>query len=169
MADLTQLLIRALQKLSHGPRKGKPAHLTLGERGESEAYFYLKNLGYRMVAMNVRLPHNRGEIDLIGWDRGVLCFIEVKTRMDDSFAPPSLAVTLQKQRNIVAVAKRYVRRLSGERPPACRFDILSIVPSENGAAPKFTLQKGAFDWDAGKPHRRSQYRDFQDRHYRRQR
>ena len=167
MARFTQILIRALHKLGR-PRKGKPAHLVLGERGETEAYFYLKRLGYRFVATNVRLPHNRGEIDLIGWDRGVLCFVEVKTRMDDSFAPPSLAVTLQKQRNIIAVAKRYVRRLPGEGRPPCRFDILSIVPTEDGSAPQFTLQKGAFDWDAGRPRRR-QYRDFQDRHYWRRR
>ena len=163
MRHLTQLIIRALQKIGR-PTKGKPAHLILGQHGETEAYFYLKNLGYRMVATNVRLPHNRGEIDLIGWDRGVLCFVEVKTRTDDSFAPPSLAVTLQKQRNIIAVAKRYVRRLPGNHRPTCRFDILSIVPSEGGSVPQFTLKKGAFDWNAGKPRRRH-YRDIQDRHF----
>jgi len=167
MHHLTHLIIRALQKVGR-PRKGKPAHLILGQRGETEAYFYLKKLGYRFVATNVRLPHDRGEIDLIGWDRGVLCFVEVKTRMDDSFAPPSLAVTLQKQRNIIAVAKRYVRRLPGDRRTPCRFDILSIVPAKDGSTPQFTLQKGAFDWDAGKPRRR-QYRDFQDRSYWRRR
>ena len=32
------------------------------------------------VARNFRLPNRGGEIDLIGWDRDVLCFIEVKTR-----------------------------------------------------------------------------------------
>ena len=166
MAVLTRFIIRVLHKLGR-PRKGKPAHLILGQRGETEAYFYLKSLGYRFVATNVRLPHNRGEIDLIGWHRGVLCFVEVKTRMDDSFAPPSLAVTHQKQRNIIAVARRYVRRL-GDHPPPCRFDILSIVPSQTGGAPQFTLQKGAFDWDAGSPRRR-EYRYYEDRHYWRRR
>jgi len=162
MARLTQLLIRALQRIV--PASSEPAHLRLGRRGETEAYFYLKRLGYRFVASNFRVPHNRGEIDLIGWDDGMLCFIEVKTRMDDSFAPPSTAVTLHKQRNIISVAQRYLRRLRGERPP-CRFDILSIVPSEKGGEPQFTLRKGAFHWDAGRPHRRREYRDYSDRRY----
>jgi len=160
MARLTQFLIRWLQAVA--PASREPAHLQLGRRGETEAYFYLKRLGYRFVATNFRVPHNRGEIDLIGWDNGVLCFIEVKTRVDDSFAPPSTAVTIKKQRNILAVAKRYLRRLPGARPP-CRFDIVSVVPSENGGEPQFTLRKGAFDWDAGS--RRREYRDYSDKHH----
>lgn len=163
MAGITQSLIRVLQKLA--PSSREPAHLRLGRRGETEAHFYLKRLGYRFVAANFRVPHDRGEIDLIGWDEGVLCFIEVKTRMDDSFAPPSTAVTIKKQRNIIAVAKAYLRRLPGERPP-CRFDIVSVVPSDNGGEPQFTLRKGAFSWDAGSAHGRREYREYSDnRHY----
>jgi putative endonuclease len=161
MVGLTQFLIRVLQRIA--PASREPAHLRLGRRGETEAYFYLKRLGYRFVAANFRVPHNRGEIDLIGWDNGVLCFVEVKTRMDDSFAPPSTAVTVKKQRNIIAVAKRYLRHLPVDRPP-CRFDILSVVPPENGGEPQFTLRKGAFSWDAGSPRQRH-YRDYSDRRY----
>jgi len=161
MAWFTHFLVRTLQRIA--PRSHEAAHLRLGRRGETEAYFHLKRLGYRFVASNFRVPHNRGEIDLIGWDDGVLCFIEVKTRMDDSFAPPSTAVTIKKQRNVLAVAKRYLRRWPGERP-ACRFDILSVVPSENGAEPQFTLRKAAFSWDAGAPRRR-EYRDYSARRY----
>lgn len=162
MTGLTQFLIRTLQKIA--PTSHEPAHLRLGRLGESEAYFYLKRLGYRFVASNFRVPHNRGEIDLIGWDDGVLCFVEVKTRMDDSFAPPSTAVTIKKQRNILAVAKGYLRRLPGDRP-ACRFDIVSVVPSADGSEPRFTLRKGAFSWDAGSPRRRREYREYSDRRY----
>ncbi|MFZ0315094.1 MAG: YraN family protein [Candidatus Korobacteraceae bacterium] len=157
-------VIRTLQKL--GSRQ--PSHLTLGQHGEIEAYFYLKQLGYQFVATNFRVPHNRGEIDLIGWDHGTLCFVEVKTRSDASFAPPSTAVTANKRRNIISVARRYLRRMPGERRPSCRFDILSIVASDTAAQAQFTLQKGAFSWDAGSPQRR-QYRDFGDRHYWRKR
>ena len=137
-----QLLIRVLQKMGRNSRRTGPQHLALGESGESEAYFFLKRQGYRMVASNFRVVHARGEIDFIGWDGDVLCFVEVKTRSDDSFAPPSTAVTDSKQRHILSVAKRYLRRVPG-RPP-CRFDILSIVPGEL----LFTLHKGAFTWDS---------------------
>ncbi len=161
MSRLTQFVIRALQRIA--PRSHKPKHLMLGQHGESEAYFYLTRLGYRIVATNFRVPHNRGEIDLIGWDNGVLCFVEVKTRTDDSFAPPSTAVTSEKQRNIIAVARRYLRRLPRDRRPSCRFDILSIVPAKKGMPPQFTLRRGAFDWKSARPYRRH-FDDFRDRY-----
>jgi len=163
MSRFTQFVVRTLQAL--GRRTPLAAHLALGERGESEAYFYLKRRGYRFVATNFRLPRERGEIDLIGWDGEVLCFVEVKTRVDDSFAPPSTAVTENKRRHILAIARRYLRRLRGRNLPACRFDILSVVPSEGGGEPQFTLQKGAFSWQSAR-RRRKQYRDYGNRGWR---
>lgn len=159
---LTEWIVRTLQHLV--PRGRKASHLALGQQGETEAYFYLKGLGYRFVANNFRVRHNRGEIDLIGWDDGVLCFIEVKTRSDDSFAPPSTAVTKAKQSHIRSVAQAYLRRLPGERPSSCRFDVVSVVPSGNGGPAEITLQKGAFSWGATRTgHRR--YRDYSERRW----
>ncbi len=89
MAWPTRLLIRALQLVGGRFESDEQDHLRLGRLGETEAYLYLQKLGYRMVASNFRVLQNRGEIDLIGWDDNVLCFIEVKTRTDASFAPPS--------------------------------------------------------------------------------
>ncbi len=168
MSGVTELAIRFLQSISSRLRPRKAAHLELGQRGEIEAYFYLTRLGYRIVARNFRVPYNHGEIDLIGWDNGVLCFIEVKTRTDDSFAPPSTAVTAKKRRNILAVARRYLRRLPGEHPPACRFDIVSVVPSSKGGRPQFTLRKGAFSWDEGR-RRRREYPDYSEKRFWRRR
>ncbi len=156
MPWFTQFVVRTLGRFSSRTRKSQ--HLALGRRGEAEAFFHLQSLGYRFVATNFRVPNNRGEIDLVGWDKDVLCFVEVKTRADASFAPPSSAVTVGKQRHIVSVARRYVRRLSGPRP-SCRFDILSIVPNADGGAPEITLHKGAFAWEADRPQAR-EYRDF---------
>jgi putative endonuclease len=155
MPWFTQFVLRTLGMFS---RSRGAAHLALGKRGESEALFYLQSLGYRFVAANFRVPYNRGEIDLIGWDGDVVCFIEIKTRTDDSFAPPSTAVTGAKRKHILSVAKRYLRRLSGVKRPSCRFDILSIVPAASGES-QMTLRKGAFTWDDAGPRRR-QHRDF---------
>ncbi len=143
----TQLLIRALQLVGGRFKSSGQDHLQLGRRGETEAYLYLQKLGYRIVATNFRVPQNRGEIDLVGWDGNVLCFIEVKTRTDASFAPPSTAVTQEKQEHIVSVARRYLRRLPGGRPPSCRFDIVSVISAGQGRAPVLTLRKGAFSWE----------------------
>jgi putative endonuclease len=158
MPWFTQFVLRTLGMFS---RSRGAAHLVLGRRGESEALFYLQRLGYRFVAANFRVPYNRGEIDLIGWDRDTLCFIEVKTRTDASFAPPSTAVTEAKQKHILSVAKRYIRRLSGVKRPSCRFDILSIVPAAASGELQMSLRKGAFTWDDAGPRRR-QYRDFRE-------
>src|SRR5438128_6302144 len=79
---LTHATIRALDWLSGKTLPGStgPAHQRIGRHGEEDAYFHLRKLGYVMVARNFRSPRRRGEIDLIGWDKDVLCFVEVKTR-----------------------------------------------------------------------------------------
>jgi len=159
MAWITRLLVRGLKKMRRQSGSGKPTHLVLGELGEAEAFFYLQRMGYRMVATNFRAPHDRGEIDLIGWDGDTLCFVEVKTRTEASFAPPSTAVTRSKQARILAVARRYLRHLSVK--PACRFDILSIVASAGEGLPEFTLRKGTFGWRTDRTRAR-QFRYFDD-------
>jgi len=161
MIWLTRFVVRSLQSISKHLPSDEPEHLATGKRGESEAYLYLRTLGYRIVGGNFRVPYNRGEIDLIGWDRGVLCFIEVKTRTSADFAPPSAAVDLEKKRRILAVARRYIRRLPGDRPPPCRFDVVSVVMGDEHLEPEFTLQKGAFSWEDDKPRgSRREYRRF---------
>ena len=49
-------------------------------KGEQDACLYLRRQGYTMVAQNFRSPLRHGEIDFIGWEGRVLCFVEVKTR-----------------------------------------------------------------------------------------
>ena len=118
-------------------------HQQTGRRGEEDAYFYLRNLGYIMVARNYRSHRKHGEIDLIGWDRDVLCFIEVKTRTSHDVKPAEAAVDHAKRRELSYVARDYLRRL----PPSCqwRFDIVSVYYEERQTCrPKFELFKNAF-------------------------
>ncbi len=163
MVWLTKFVIRSLE-LANRYSARKPKHLLTGERGELQAYLHLRSLGYRIVVANFRVPYDRGEIDLIGWDDGILCFIEVKTRSREGFAPPVTAVDRSKRRHILSVARRYVRRIPGDRPPPCRFDIVSIILGAEGSKPQITVHKGAFSWDADKP-RNYRHRDFRDRHF----
>ena len=85
-----------------------------------------------MVARNFRSPRCRGEIDLIGWDDNVLCFVEVKTRTTLDVKPGEAAVDGHKRRQIAAVAREYLRRF----PPSCqwRFDVVSVYYSESKAS-----------------------------------
>ena len=84
------------------PPDNSPEHLRIGRRGEEDVYFYLRRRGYVMVARNFRSPNRRGEIDLIGWDKDVLCFIEVKTRTTRDMKPAEAAVDREKQRNLIS-------------------------------------------------------------------
>jgi putative endonuclease len=146
---LTQLTVRAMDqaaKLVLRPPK-QPPHLVTGQRGEEEAYFYLRHMGYVIVARNYRSHRRQGEIDLVGWDGDVLCFIEVKTRTTREVKPAEAAVDLAKQRDLRVMVREYLRRHpASERaggPPASRFDIVSIYLLE-GSDPEFSIFKNAF-------------------------
>jgi putative endonuclease len=123
---VTRAIIHSLDWLAERtlPADTRPAHQRTGQRGEEDAYFFLRKLGYIMVARNFRSPRCRGEIDLIGWEGDVLCFIEVKTRTTLDVKPGQAAVDRHKRREIAAVAREYLRGL----PPLCqwRFDIVSV-------------------------------------------
>jgi hypothetical protein len=62
------------------PPGSVPDYLRTGQRGEEHAYVLSSKTRYTMIAHNFRSPNRRGEIDLIGWCDGILCFVEVKTR-----------------------------------------------------------------------------------------
>jgi putative endonuclease len=114
------------------------AHLELGRRGEELAAAYLKQLGYNIVAANFTLPVGRNlrgavvnaEIDLVAYEGATLCFIEVKTRASDWFAPPQVNVDRRKRRQIVRAARTY-RRMLGLEDSSYRYDVVNIIlPAE---------------------------------------
>ena len=105
--------------MSHHPSSRRNTHRT-GRRGEEAAYFHLRKLGYTMVARNFRSPRCRGEIDLIGWDDDVLCFIEVKTRTTRDVKPGEAAVDRYKRKVLAIIIREYLRRLPPHVPMAFR-------------------------------------------------
>ena len=118
---------------------------SLGQLGESYAAAYLDQLGYRLVAANFTLPVGRNlrgaivnaEIDLIGYDGDTLCFIEVKTRASDWFAPPQVNVDKRKRRQITRAARVYRQMLGIENEPH-RFDVVTVVVN-NDSTPQIDL------------------------------
>jgi len=121
--------------------------IELGKLGEAYAAAYLEQLGYRLVAANFTLPVGRGlrgavvnaEIDLIAYDRETLCFVEVKTRASDWFAPPQVNVDLRKRRQVARAARAYCRLFDLENQ-SCRFDVVTVVLGEDReASPQIEL------------------------------
>jgi putative endonuclease len=123
---ITQAAVCGLDWLAERvlPAEEVPQHQRVGRRGEEAAYFYLRRLGYTMVARNFRSPRCRGEIDLIGWEKDVLCFIEVKTRTSRDVKAAEAAVDGHKRREIAAVVREYLRRMP--EPRQWRFDVVSV-------------------------------------------
>ncbi len=128
---ITQSIVHALDRISWGSSsRGKtPAHLRTGRRGEEDAYFYLRRHGYVMVARNYRTARHRGEIDLIGWDKDVLCFIEVKTRTTRDVKPAEAAVDRKKRHDLRIVIRDYLRSIPERQfpeAPQWRCDVLTV-------------------------------------------
>ena len=109
-----------------------------GALGESYAAAYLEQLGYRLVAANFTLPVGRNrrgaiinaEIDLIAYDGDTLCFIEVKSRTSDRFAPPQVNVDLRKRRPITRAARVY-RQMLGIKDQPYRYDVVTVILADN--------------------------------------
>ncbi len=107
---------------------------TLGPLGENAAAEHLRKKGYRILERNYRF--RRKEIDIIALDRGMLCFIEVKTRTTPEKGDPLEAVTLRKQLEIIKAAKAYLAA-SGNMERECRFDVIAVRlhSPESGSGP----------------------------------
>ena len=108
---------------------------------------FLVDRGYRLVVSNFKVPVGRnskgvqvtGEIDIIALDGDTLCFIEVKTRRSDDFAPVITAVDLRKQRQITRTARVY-RRIFDVWDLRHRFDVVTVLMQKH-AEPVIELSR----------------------------
>jgi putative endonuclease len=145
--SLLRSTVRALDRLAArlGRAPDRPPHLVSGARGEDEAYFYLRKLGFTIVARDYRSPRRRGDLDLIAWEKETLCFIEVKTRSRRNFMPAEAAVDDDKRSTLSALAREYLRQYAHAqtKAPIFRFDVISIYLKGNDTA-DITLFRNAF-------------------------
>lgn len=141
---MSQLFSLDIQN-KHSPERSSSK---VGQIGEELAATFLVRNGYLLVAANFKVPVGRnrlgapitGEIDLIGYDEDVLCFIEVKTRTSEEFVSPLAAVDLRKQRQITRTARMY-RKIFHLQNTKFRYDVVSIVLGNN-SRPKIEIFKG---------------------------
>lgn len=95
-----------------------------GVLGEELAFCHVKRLGYKVLLRNFRCP--LGEIDLIAKHKGVLVFIEVKTRTSEACGFPLESVTREKRQQMRRVAQYYIKRYGIYEAP-CRFDVVAVL------------------------------------------
>ena len=144
---MLRFAIRTLDRINSKLNRVSPRapHLVAGTRGEDEAYFYLREHGFTIVARDFRSSRRPGDIDLVAWEKDVLCFVEVKTRSRRNFMPAEAAVDTDKKETVSALAREYLRQCAQgqQKPAAFRFDVISIYLESNGS-PDITLFRNAF-------------------------
>jgi putative endonuclease len=131
------LLKAALGRLA---RSGPAGELS-GRAGEQMAYWYLRDRGFTLVARNYRRAGLGGEVDLIGWEKGTLVFVEVKTRSSAEIRHAEDAVDAAKRERLVLAARDYRRRAHLDAP--YRFDVVAVYPVRDGA-PRIEHFRDAF-------------------------
>jgi len=118
--------LRARRAASLQPQGRSKAEIwDLGARGETLAYWYLRQAGYTVVARNWRARAGAGELDLVGWEGPILAFVEVKARTSEAAGAPEEAVSPAKQKRVIRAAEEYLQRLR-RKPSSCRFDVVSV-------------------------------------------
>lgn len=103
-----------------------------GTWGEALVAGYLRRRGCRLAGHSYHC--RMGEIDLIAWDGGTLCFVEVKTRTNLQMGLPREYVTAKKQERIRKTALFYLS--SHELDCPVRFDVAEVyaaAPGDPGA------------------------------------
>ncbi len=112
-----------------------------GQRGERLAANFLSAHGYVVKEANVRFPV--GEIDLIAFEHGVLCFVEVRSTSSTEWGGPFASITDRKRQRLIRAARWYLTRLR-DLPPEIRFDVVGITWHDRGSS-SIELIRGAFD------------------------
>lgn len=122
--------------------RGGEARL-LGRWGEAKAAELLRRRGYTILAAGYQCRF--GEIDLIAKTDKYLCFIEVKLRKNDAFAPGRAAVDRRKQQKLRTTAELWLAEhpAEGLQP---RFDVAELYAPQGMATrePEFYYWENAF-------------------------
>lgn len=95
----------------------------IGFYGEDLALSYLESNGYHILDKNFKTK--TGEIDLICSYKGLIIFIEVKSRYSTLYGKPLEAVTYSKQKQIINLSKLYIlkKKLFDHN---FRFDVIEV-------------------------------------------
>jgi putative endonuclease len=110
----------------HGRKRQLSPDLATGRRGEDIAHRYLQRVGIVIVARNYRMASGHGELDLIGWERGTLVFVEVKSRQSEEYGAPDRAIGHQKESSLLRAAREYARQADVPWENV-RFDVVNVV------------------------------------------
>lgn len=111
-------------------------HNNTGNQGEVMAVDYFMQKGYEILHRNWRSRH--WEVDIIASRKGMLHFIEVKTRTSLKFGYPEESVDKKKIRDMINASAEFL--FQNPQWQRIQFDILSILIKKNGVVEYFLIE-----------------------------
>ena len=111
-----------------------------GVWGEIYAARYLRDNGYKIISSNYSCRF--GEIDIIAEKKKVLCFVEVKTREEETKIRPMEAVDEGKRERLEMTAKSFIKM--AEYKAETRFDVCEVYLDKAYRPVKINYIENAF-------------------------
>lgn len=102
---------------------------------------HLESRGLRLLDAGWRC--RLGELDLVMIDDGVLVFIEVRVRRQDSLVTPQESIDRHKRRRVIQAARHWLMHHPGEAELPARFDVVAIEDDDG----RVDWIRNAFDAD----------------------
>lgn len=102
---------------------------TIGIKGERIAAAFLLGKGYQIIEKNFYSRY--GEIDIVAQDSGVIVFVEVKTRTNQTFGDPEASITHAKIERIQKAGLTWLQA-HPESPDDWRIEAISIFIDDKG-------------------------------------
>lgn len=111
-----------------------------GVWGELYTARYLRDSGYRIITSGYSCRF--GEIDIVAMKGDILCFVEVKTRDEQTSSRPMEAVDTEKQEKIRLAAESFISysKLRNDT----RFDVCEVWLGKDFALTKLNYIENAF-------------------------
>ena len=120
-------------------------HLQTGKWGERQATRFLKRLRFRIRDQRVRVGMH-DELDIVAEQSGILVFVEVKTRRNETYGRPFAAVNKAKRKRLSRAAVTYLKK-NKLRPDHIRFDVIEVIGERGGKPPEIRHIENAFPLD----------------------
>jgi len=108
--------------------KSKPANHA-GKIAENIAAQYLTDKGFKLIDQNFHCRF--GEIDLIGLEKEILSFIEVRYRKNEQYLAVIETIDQHKCRKIIISSEYYLSKHKNYRTYQCRYDVITITGELN--------------------------------------
>lgn len=98
-------------------------HVEFGKEGEALAASWLISQGFSILCRNWR--HGRYEVDVIAGRKGILHFIEVKSRRSTAYGQPEESVSRKKLEHFLRGASGWLSRWPEHH--RIQYDVLAIT------------------------------------------